>query len=100
MDVTVSRFRKDHAPLAKKPGIVALVISARQGLRNDFMAVNCQHRFSEDDACSGIVTFERTVSGQTIRFKMAGAAALPICNCFYYFQRQFIEGVAQSGIKG
>ena len=78
-------FGKIMLPLVK-PGIVALVIFTAICMERLYVAVNCQHRFSEDDTCSGIVTFERTVfdklSGSNGR---SSYGSTPTCNCFHYF---------------
>ena len=81
-------FGRIMLPLTKA-GIVSLVIFTAKFAWNDFMwplIVN-------------------TSMGQyTTKYpmQMAGAvmAVIPIIVLFFIFQKQFIEGVAQSGIKG
>ena len=85
-----------------KPGIVALVIFTAKFAWNDFMwpmIVNT----STDKMILGPAL--ATLQGQyTTKYpmQMAGAvmAVIPLVVLFFIFQKQFIEGVAQSGIKG
>ena len=50
----------------------------------------------------GMSIYNSTMMQQNISMQMAGAvlAVLPLVVMFFIFQKQFIEGVAQSGIKG
>lgn len=85
-----------------KAGIVSLVIFTAKFAWNDFMwplIVNT----SMDKMTLGPAL--STLQGQyTTKYpmQMAGAvmAVIPIIVLFFIFQKQFIEGVAQSGIKG
>lgn len=94
-------FGKIMLPLVK-PGIVALVIFTAKFAWNDFMwpmIVNT----STDKMILGPAL--ATLQGQyTTQYPMhmAGAvlAVVPLVILFFIFQKQFIEGVAQSGIKG
>lgn len=94
-------FGKIMLPLVK-PGIVALVIFTAKFAWNDFMwpmIVNT----STDKMILGPAL--ATLQGQyTTQYpmQMAGAvlAVVPLVVLFFIFQKQFIEGVAQSGIKG
>ena len=94
-------FGKIMLPLVK-PGIVALVIFTAKFAWNDFMwpmIVNT----STDKMILGPAL--ATLQGQyTTKYpmQMAGAvmAVIPLVVLFFIFQKQFIEGVAQSGIKG
>ena len=94
-------FWKIMLPLTK-PGIVSLVIFTAKFAWNDFMwplIVNTSpNMMTLGPALS-------TLEGQyTTKYpmQMAGAvmAVIPIIVLFFIFQKQFIEGVAQSGIKG
>lgn len=94
-------FGKVMLPLAK-PGIISLVIFTGKFAWNDFMwplIVN--------------TSLEKTILGPALSAlqgqytgdypsQMAGAvlSVIPIIVLFFIFQKQFIEGVAQAGIKG
>lgn len=94
-------FAQIMLPLAK-PGIVALSIFTIKYAWNDFMwplIVNT----SMDKMTLGPAL--STLQGQyTTEYpmQMAGAvmAVIPLIVMFFLFQKQFIEGVAHSGIKG
>lgn len=94
-------FGKIMAPLIK-PGIVSLVIFTAKFAWNDFLwplLVNT----SPDKMILGPAL--SSLQGQyTTQYpmQMAGAvmAVIPLIVLFFVFQKQFIEGVAQSGIKG
>ena len=94
-------FGKIMLPLVK-PGIVALVIFTAKFAWNDFMwpmIVNT----STDKMILGPAL--ATLQGQyTTKYPMQMAGAVMAVNSlvvlFFIFQKQFIEGVAQSGIKG
>lgn len=85
-----------------QPGIVALVIFTAKFAWNDFMwplIVNT------DPAKMTLAPALSTLKGQyatNYPAQMAGAvmAVIPMIVLFFIFQKQFIEGVAQSGIKG
>ena len=94
-------FGQIMLPLVK-PGIVALAIFTIKFAWNDFMwplIVNTSmEKMTLEPALS-------TLQGQyTTEYpmQMAGAvlAVVPLIVIFFLFQKQFIEGVAQSGIKG
>ena len=94
-------FWKIMLPLTK-PGIVSLVIFTAKFAWNDFMwplIVNTSPKMMTLGPALS------TLQGQyTTKYpmQMAGAvmAVIPIIVLFVIFQNQFIEGVAQSGIKG
>ena len=94
-------FGKIMLPLVQ-PGIVALVIFTAKFAWNDFMwplIVNT------DPAKMTLAPALSTLKGQyatNYPAQMAGAvmAVIPMIVLFFIFQKQFIEGVAQSGIKG
>ena len=96
-----SIFAQIMVPLVK-PGLVSLSIFTIKFAWNDFMwplIVNT----SMDKMTLGPAL--STLQGQyTTEYpmQMAGAvlAVLPLVVMFFIFQKQFIEGVAQSGIKG
>ena len=94
-------FWKIMLPLTK-PGIVSLVIFTAKFAWNDFMwplIVNTSPKMMTLGPALS------TLQGQyTTKYpmQMAGAvmAVIPIIVLFFIFQKQYIEGVAQSGIKG
>ena len=94
-------FGKIMLPLIK-PGIVSLVLFTAKFAWNDFMwplIVNTSPKMMTLGPALS------TLQGQyTTKYpmQMAGAvmAVIPIIVLFFIFQKQFIEGVAQSGIKG
>ncbi len=94
-------FWRIMLPLTK-PGIVSLVIFTAKFAWNDFMwplIVNTSPKMMTLGPALS------TLQGQyTTKYpmQMAGAvmAVIPIIVLFFIFQKQFIEGVAQSGIKG
>ena len=94
-------FWKIMLPLTK-PCIVSLVIFTAKFAWNDFMwplIVNTSPKMMTLGPALS------TLEGQyTTKYpmQMAGAvmAVIPIIVLFFIFQKQFIEGVAQSGIKG
>ena len=94
-------FGKIMLPLVQ-PGIVALVIFTAKFAWNDFMwplIVNT------DPAKMTLAPALSLLKGQystNFPVQMAGAvmAVIPMIILFFIFQKQFIEGVAQSGIKG
>lgn len=94
-------FSKIMLPLVK-PGIVALVIFTAKFAWNDFMWPLIVNTSTEKMTLGPALS---TLKGQyTTQYpmQMAGAvmAVLPLIVLFFIFQKQFIEGVAQSGIKG
>lgn len=94
-------FGRIMLPLVQ-PGIVALVIFTAKFAWNDFMwplIVNT------DPAKMTLAPALSLLKGQyatNYPVQMAGAvmAVIPMIILFIIFQKQFIEGVAQSGIKG
>ncbi len=94
-------FGKIMLPLVKS-GIVALVIFTAKFAWNDFMwplIVNT------DPAKMTLAPALSLLKGQyatNFPVQMAGAvmSVIPMILLFFIFQKQFIEGVAQSGIKG
>lgn len=94
-------FWKIMLPLTK-PGIVSLVIFTAKFAWNDFMLPLIVNTSPKMMTLGPALS---TLQGQyTTKYpmQMAGAvmAVIPIIVLFFIFQKQFIEGVAQSGIKG
>ena len=94
-------FGKIMLPLIK-PGIVSLVIFTAKFAWNDFMwplIVNTSPKMMTLGPALSTLQGQYTTQ---YPMQMAGAvmAVIPIIVLFFIFQKQFIEGVAQSGIKG
>ena len=94
-------FGQIMLPLVK-PGIVALAIFTYKFAWNDFMWPLIVNTSMEKMTLGPALS---TLQGQyTTEYpmQMAGAvlAVVPLVVIFFLFQKQFIEGVAQSGIKG
>ena len=94
-------FGQIMLPLVK-PGIVALAIFTIKFAWNDFMWPLIVNTSMEKMTLGPALS---TLQGQyTTEYpmQMAGAvlAVVPLVVIFFLFQKQFIEGVAQSGIKG
>lgn len=94
-------FGQIMLPLVK-PGIVALAIFTIKFAWNDFMWPLIVNTSMEKMTLGPALS---TLQGQyTTEYpmQMAGAvlAVVPLIVIFFLFQEQFIEGVAQSGIKG
>ena len=94
-------FGQIMLPLVK-PGIVALAIFTIKFAWNDFMWPLIVNTSMEKMTLGPALS---TLKGQyTTEYpmQMAGAvlAVVPLIVIFFLFQKQFIEGVAQSGIKG
>ena len=94
-------FGQIMLPLVK-PGIVALAIFTIKFAWNDFMWPLIVNTSMEKMTLGPALS---TLQGQyTTEYpmQMAGAvlAVVPLGVIFFLFQKQFIEGVAQSGIKG
>lgn len=94
-------FGRIMLPLVK-PGIVALVIFTAKFAWNNFMWPLIVNTSMEKMTLGPALS---TLQGQyTTEYpmQMAGAvmAVVPLIVLFFIFQKQFIEGVAQSGIKG
>lgn len=94
-------FGKIMVPLVK-PGIVALVIFTAKFAWNDFMWPLIVNTSPKKMTLAPSLS---TLQGQyTTNFpaQMAGAvlAVIPMILLFFIFQKQFIEGVAHTGVKG
>ena len=94
-------FGQIMLPLVK-PGIVALAIFTIKFAWNDFMWPLIVNTSMEKMTLGPALS---TLQGQNTTeypMQMAGAvlAVVPLIVIFFLFQKQFIEGVAQSGIKG
>ena len=94
-------FGQIMLPLVK-PGIVALAIFTIKFAWNDFMWPLIVNTSMEKMTLGPALS---TLQGQyTTEYpmQMAGSvlAVVPLIVIFFLFQKQFIEGVAQSGIKG
>ena len=90
-------FGQIMLPLVK-PGIVALAIFTIKFAWNDFMWPLIVNTSMEKMTLGpALSTLQRQYTTE-----MAGAvlAVVPLIVIFFLFQKQFIEGVAQSGIKG
>ena len=94
-------FGKIMLPLVK-PGIVALVIFTARFAWNDFMWPLIVNTDSQKMTLAPALSLLKGQYLTNYPVQMAGAvmAVLPLVIVFIIFQRQFIEGVAQSGIKG
>ncbi len=85
-----------------KPGLVTLSIFTFKFAWNDFMWPLIVNTSPKNMILGPALS---TLQGQyTTQYpmQMAGAvmAVIPVILVFFIFQKQFIEGVAQSGIKG
>ena len=94
-------FGKIMLPLVK-PGLVTLSIFTFKFAWNDFMWPLIVNTSPKNMILGPALS---TLQGQfTTQYpmQMAGAvmAVIPVILVFFIFQKQFIEGVAQSGIKG
>ena len=85
-----------------KPGIVSLVIFTAKFAWNDFMWPMIVNTSPTKMTLAPALSTLQGQYGTRYPMQMAGAvmAVLPIIILFFIFQKQFIEGVAQSGIKG
>ena len=94
-------FGKIMLPLVK-PGIVALVIFMARFAWNDFMWPLIVNTDSQKMTLAPALSLLKGQYLTNYPVQMAGAvmAVLPLVIVFIIFQKQFIEGVAQSGIKG
>lgn len=94
-------FGKIMLPLVQ-PGIVALVIFTAKFAWNDFMWPMIVNTSPTKMTLAPALSTLQGQYGTRYPMQMAGAvmAVLPIIILFFIFQKQFIEGVAQSGIKG
>ena len=94
-------FGKIMLPLVK-PGIVALVIFTARFAWNDFMWPLIVNTDSQKMTLAPALSLLKGQYLTNYPVQTAGAvmAVLPLVIVFIIFQKQFIEGVAQSGIKG
>lgn len=94
-------FGKIMLPLVK-PGIVSLVIFTAKFAWNDFMWPLIVNTTPSNMTLGPALSTLRGQYTTQYPMQMAGAvmAVIPLVVLFFIFQKQFIEGVAQSGIKG
>ncbi|MEF9840217.1 MAG: carbohydrate ABC transporter permease [Lachnospiraceae bacterium] len=94
-------FGKIMLPLVK-PGIVALVIFTAKFAWNDFMWPLIINSNPEKMTLAPALSLLRGQFTTNYPVQMAGAvmSVIPMIILFFIFQKQFIEGVAQTGIKG
>lgn len=94
-------FGKIMLPLVK-PGIVSLVIFTAKFAWNDFMWPLIVNTTPSKMTLGPALSTLRGQYTTQYPMQMAGAvmAVIPLVVLFFIFQKQFIEGVAQSGIKG
>lgn len=94
-------FGKVMLPLVK-PGIVALVIFTAKFAWNDFMWPLIVNTSQEKMTLAPAMSFMNGQYLTNVPAQMAGAvlAVLPMIVLFFIFQKQFIEGVAHTGVKG
>lgn len=94
-------FGKIMLPLVK-PGIVALVIFTARFAWNDFMWPLIVNTDPEKMTLAPALSLLQGQYTTNFPVQMAGAvlSVIPMIILFIMFQKQFIEGVAQTGIKG
>ena len=94
-------FGKIMLPLVQ-PGIVALVIFTAKFAWNDFMWPLIVNTDPQKMTLAPALSLLKGQYATNYPVQMAGAvlAVIPMIIVFIIFQKQFIEGVAQSGIKG
>lgn len=94
-------FGKIMFPLVK-PGVVALVIFTAKFAWNDFMWPLIVNTDPEKMTLAPALSLLQGQYTTNFPVQMAGAvlSVIPMIILFIIFQKQFIEGVAQSGIKG
>ncbi|MCH3971219.1 MAG: carbohydrate ABC transporter permease [Oscillospiraceae bacterium] len=94
-------FGKIMLPLAK-PGIVSLVIFTAKFAWNDFMWPLIVNTSLDKTILGPALSALQGQYTNDYTGQMAGAvlSVIPIVILFFIFQKQFIEGVAQAGIKG
>ncbi len=94
-------FGKIMLPLVQ-PGIVALVIFTAKFAWNDFMWPLIVNTDPAKMTLSPALSLLKGQYATNFPVQMAGAvmSVIPMIVLFFIFQKQFIEGVAQSGIKG
>lgn len=85
-----------------KPGIITLVIFTSKFAWNDFMWPLIVNTSPKMMTLGPSLSTLQGQYGSEYPMQMAGAvmAVIPMILMFFIFQKQFIEGVAQSGIKG
>ncbi len=85
-----------------KPGIVSLVIFTAKFAWNDFLWPLLVNTSPEKMILGPALSSLQGQYTTQYPMQMAGAvmAVVPLIVLFFIFQKQFIEGVAQSGIKG
>lgn len=94
-------FGRIMLPLVK-PGIVALVIFTSRFAWNDFMWPLIVNTDPEKMTLAPAMSLLQGQYTTNFPVQMAGAvlSVIPMIILFIVFQKQFIEGVAQTGIKG
>lgn len=94
-------FYKIMCPLVK-PGIVSLVIFTAKFAWNDFMWPLIVNTDPKKMTLAPALSLLKGQYASNYPGQMAGAvmAVIPMIVLFFVFQKQFIEGVAQTGIKG
>ncbi len=94
-------FRRVMLPLVK-PGMVALVIFTAKFAWNDFMWPLIVNTSQNKMTLAPAMSFLNGQYLTNVPAQMAGAvlAVIPMIVLFFIFQRQFIEGVAHTGVKG
>lgn len=94
-------FGQIMVPLIK-PGIVSLVIFTAKFAWNDFLWPLLVNTSPEKMILGPALSSLQGQYTTQYPMQMAGAvmAVIPLIVLFFIFQKQFIEGVAQSGIKG
>lgn len=94
-------FGKIMLPLVK-PGIVALVIFVAKFAWNDFMWPLIVNSDPSKMKLAPALSLLKGQYANNFPGQMAGAvvSVIPMVILFFIFQKQFIEGVAQTGIKG
>lgn len=94
-------FGKIMLPLVK-PGIVALVIYVAKFAWNDFMWPLIVNSDPNKLKLAPALSLLKGQYASNFPGQMAGAvvSVIPMIVLFFFFQKQFIEGVAQTGIKG
>lgn len=94
-------FGKIMLPLVK-PGIVALVIFVAKFAWNDFMWPLIVNSDPSKMKLAPALSLMRGQYANNFPGQMAGAviSVIPMVILFFIFQKQFIEGVAHTGVKG
>lgn len=94
-------FGRIMLPLVK-PGIVSLIIFTAKFAWNDFMWPLIVNTDPDKMTLAPALSLLKGQYATNFPGQMAGAvmSVIPMIILFFIFQKQFIEGVAQSGIKG